>query len=105
MKTHHNKLVRNKIPAIVTANGAVPKTRIIDNDDEYLVELTKKLIEEATEVSETPNIEELADSLEVIYAIGAHLSYTPADIEAARVKKQQARGGFDERIYLVSTSE
>ena len=102
MKTH-NKLVRDKIPDICKANGDTAQTRIIENDKEYLAALCDKLIEEATEVRAEPSLEELADSLEVLQSIGKALGHTPEDIEAARVKKAQERGGFDKRIFLIST--
>jgi predicted house-cleaning noncanonical NTP pyrophosphatase (MazG superfamily) len=101
----HNKLVRDKIPAICTANGATPMTRTLDDDTEYMAALTTKLGEEAAEVKSDPCLEELADTLEVLYAIGKQLGCTPVQIEAARVKKAQQRGGFSNRIFLISTQE
>ena len=44
----YGKLVRDKIPEIILADGKKPITRIMDND-EYLQELDKKLNEEITE--------------------------------------------------------
>ncbi|GAB6548582.1 hypothetical protein bcgnr5418_50420 [Bacillus luti] len=37
----YNKLTRNKIPQIIKANGKIPTTRIL-NEDEYIEELCKK---------------------------------------------------------------
>ena len=42
------KLVRDRIPEIIIADGKKPITRILDND-EYLRELDKKLNEEIAE--------------------------------------------------------
>jgi predicted house-cleaning noncanonical NTP pyrophosphatase (MazG superfamily) len=39
----YNKLVRDKIPEIISADGEKPKTRILDNV-EYQKELLKKII-------------------------------------------------------------
>ena len=102
MKTY-NKLVRDKIPEICEANGATPHTHIIKDDNEYLAALCDKLGEEAQEVKEDPSLEELADTLEVIQSIGRVLGYTPDQIEVARLQKAQERGGFDERVFLIST--
>lgn len=101
--TTYNKLVRDKIPAICRANGAIPKTRILEDGKAYLKALTAKLIEEATEVEDDPSLGELADTLEVLQTIGRELGYTPKQIETARIKKAEERGGFDDRIFLIST--
>ena len=63
-----NKLVRDKIPEIIENNNEFCKTRIL-NDDEYLVELNKKIKEELNEYLESGEIEELADLEEVLRAI------------------------------------
>lgn len=102
--TIHNKLVRDKILEIITKNGDVADSRVLHDDQEFLIELCTKLVEEAKEVQAEPSVDELADTLEVLYAIGEQLGYSPKAIEEARLKKVQARGGFDERIYLITTS-
>ena len=62
------KLVRDKIPEIIIADGKKPIIRILDND-EYLQELDKKLNEEIAEYQADKSIEEMADALEVLFAI------------------------------------
>ena len=64
----YNKLVRDKIPDIIKAEGRTVKTRVL-NDEEYRVELNKKLQEEVKEYLDDNNVEELADIVEVIYGI------------------------------------
>lgn len=102
MKTY-NKLVRDSIPEICAANGEEPLIKVLSDDGAYLAALTAKLGEEANEVQADPCLDELADVLEVAYAIGKALGYTPAQIEAARKRKAHERGGFDKRIFLIST--
>ena len=105
--TAHNKLVRDKIPEICQANGDVPTTRILD-DTEYISALHDKLDEEGREVREAELndlLGELADALEVLRAIGKAHGYTPEQIEDKRVEKFDERGGFDDRIFLVSTEK
>lgn len=105
MKKVYNKLVRDKIPDICRANGAIPKTKVIHDPDEYLELLHAKLAEEAAELRETPNLEELADVLEVLYAIATQIDATPQQIENSRMRKAAERGGFADRIFLVETEE
>lgn len=65
-----NKLVRDKIPEIIKNNNETPITRIL-SDEEYKIELEKKLYEEYQEVLESSGenrLEELADMLEVMIA-------------------------------------
>lgn len=99
----YNKLVRGKIPEIIEANGETPQVRVLTDDAEYIRALSKKLVEEAHEFEEAPSLEELIDNLEVAYSLGRALGYTPEQIESARAAKAQERGGFDERIFLIST--
>jgi predicted house-cleaning noncanonical NTP pyrophosphatase (MazG superfamily) len=64
----YNKLVRDNIPKIIENDGKKYKSRIL-NDEEYEVELRKKLIEEATELSEAKTEEEKIYELADIYEI------------------------------------
>ena len=96
----YNKLVRDKIPEIIKKNGQVAKLRKLD-DDEYLNALNHKLEEEVTEYFEDGSIEELADVMEVVYAIVKHKGLSLDEFEVMRTKKLDERGGFDGRILLV----
>ena len=98
-----NKLVRDNIPEIIRANGEVAHYHVIESDKDYLKALLQKDVEEGLELAEDQNLEELADKLEVLYAIAKVRGYTPEDIEKARLEKRQHRGGFDSRIFLEST--
>lgn len=98
-----NKLVRDKIPEIIEANGETPHFHIIEDDDEYLDALLEKDVEEGKELAQDTNLEELADKLEVIYAIAKTRGFTPEQIEQARAQKAAKRGGFEKRIFLEST--
>jgi predicted house-cleaning noncanonical NTP pyrophosphatase (MazG superfamily) len=102
MKEFH-KLVRDGIPDIIRANGDTPHYHIIEDDDEYLAALFAKDVEEGIELAADPNLGELADKLEVIYAIGRAKGFTPAQIEEARAKKAAERGVFEKRIFLETT--
>ena len=73
------------------------------NDDEYKIELLKKLIEEARELLETPNIEERADIAEILKSIDGIYAFSQSDIESVRVEKLHKRGGFSKKIFLEKT--
>lgn len=94
-----SKLVRDRIPEIIRASGENPVTHTA-SDDEYLSKLCDKLQEESREFSESRNQEELADILEVIYALGAAMGKSPEELETIRKKKQIERGSFVKKIIL-----
>jgi predicted house-cleaning noncanonical NTP pyrophosphatase (MazG superfamily) len=64
----YNKLVRDKIPDIIMRRGDKPVTQILDAGA-YRRELRRKLQEEVAEFGESGEVEELADVLEVVYAL------------------------------------
>ena len=95
----YNKLVRDKIPQIILANGETPEVEVLD-DGRFLEELHKKLFEEANEFVEGDSVEELADLMEVIYAIARLRGIDLGEVEKVRKEKAQKRGAFDERLFL-----
>lgn len=100
----YNKLVRDKIPEIINANGSSCQTRVLDNE-EYLHELNKKLLEEVKEYDESKLIEELADIEEVLHALVLAKGYSMEDFNALKENKRLARGGFEDKIFLISTND
>lgn len=97
----YNKLVRDKIPQIIERQGKTPTTRIL-SDDEYTLALEQKLDEEVGEFHKDKNLEELADILEVVYALAENLGCSQKELLAAYEKKHEARGGFHDRVLLIS---
>ena len=104
----YNKLVRDKIPQVIEATGKAYRTRIL-SADEYRIELQTKLREEAEEYFMAKDsqeaLEEMADMLEVIRALAVAHGQSWEQLEAIRVKKAEARGGFEERVYLIDVDE
>ena len=96
----YNKLVRDLIPDIIAAQGEKPNIRIL-NEEEYQACLHGKLDEEVREFHQENNLEELADILEVVYAL-AELHGGREALEHTYGKKHEARGGFEKRIFLIS---
>ena len=97
----HDKLVRDRIPEIVTASGARPETRVAD-PLEFRALLRAKLVEEVHEFLEDENPAELADILEVVRALAADLSTDPDELERIREKKVTERGAYDEHTVLLA---
>jgi len=96
----YDKLVRDNIPEIMLENGAKPVTRVLD-EQEYLQELNKKLLEEVNEYLQDGNVEELADVQEVMNAILSVKGVSQDSFEETRNQKVKKRGAFNKRIYLI----
>lgn len=99
-KIIYQKLVRDKIPAVIKQDNQQPVVRTLDNK-EFRTRLLEKLIEEAQEFLESDGaISERADIAEVLKALDAVLGYTDDSIEQARADKAEKRGGFEQKIFL-----
>ena len=97
----YNKLVRDKIPELIEAKGERAVLRILEAE-EYRRCLEDKLDEEVTEFHRDRNLEELADILEVVYALADTLGASRQELMDAYDKKHQKRGGFSRRVFLIS---
>jgi predicted house-cleaning noncanonical NTP pyrophosphatase (MazG superfamily) len=102
-----NKLVRDNMINIIESNGDSAEYEIL-SDEKYSYELNKKLLEEVHEYLsaevEDHQIEELADVMEVIYAILNFKGVFREDLEMMRLNKAFHRGGFYKKIFLKSTT-
>lgn len=99
----YDKLVRDRIPEIIAANGDSSVTHIAQ-DEEYWQKLKEKLLEEAQEFISDETPEEMADLLEVIEAIYSYRKFDKMAIEVLRKEKYRKRGGFKKRIILEETN-
>ena len=97
----YNKLVRDKIPDMIKDQGETSNIRILDTE-EYLQHLEAKLDEEVGEYHRDKTPEELADILEVIYALTEAIGCSKEELMDIYQKKHDARGGFEKRIFLIS---
>ena len=100
----YNKLVRDKIPQIIEENGGKAEMRIL-SDEEYRSFLEAKLDEEVGEYHRDKNAEELADILEVVYALAEAIGCPKAELMDIYRRKHEVRGGFEKRIFLISKEE
>jgi predicted house-cleaning noncanonical NTP pyrophosphatase (MazG superfamily) len=96
--TSYGKLVRDKIPEIIRAEGLEPVIYTADAR-EYASRLRDKLQEEVAEFIASDNDpEELADILEVLYVLAEHAETSREQLEKLRAAKADKRGGFMKRI-------
>ena len=98
------KLVRDRIPEIIKNDGKTPIIEILSNED-YLNELDKKLNEEVAEYQADKSIEEMADILEVLYAVCEARGHSVEELLQMKEFKREKRGGFKDKIYWIGNEE
>ena len=98
LQTYH-KLVRDRIPEIIEADGKTCVYATLSNED-YIALLDQKLNEELAEYQESKSLEELADLLEVMQAVVKARGWTLEELEQVRANKAAKRGGFEKKILL-----
>lgn len=101
----HNKLVRDKVPEIMSAGGEEPKVRTL-SEEEFRQQIRLKLLADAGEVRVAKTrdelVKELADVLEIDEAIATVENVPLDEIHRTQSTRRAERGGFGGRIYLVS---
>lgn len=106
MEKIYNKLVRDNIPDIILKDGEIPVTRIL-SDNEYRIELYKKLFEECNELVSAKTsdeiIEEASDVFEVLGAISKLEGSNVNNLIETANEKRSKRGGFIKKIFLVKS--
>ncbi|MHA1768991.1 MAG: nucleoside triphosphate pyrophosphohydrolase [Candidatus Thorarchaeota archaeon] len=93
------KLVRDRIPDIIRDNGGTPSIRVA-NRDELDVLLRKKIVEEAQELLESGNSEEIVDILEAIDTLVRLRHADRGMLDLQRETKRHFRGGFEKGYVL-----
>ncbi len=88
------KLVRDRIPEIIRADGAEPVIRTA-GDAEIDSLLLAKLVEEVEEYADCREVEELADVVEVCFAAAARQGVSVEQLLALARDKRDRRGGFE----------
>jgi predicted house-cleaning noncanonical NTP pyrophosphatase (MazG superfamily) len=103
LRTVYNKLVRDKVPSAIEADGHSYEIDVLSPDD-YILELKRKLVEEAQEAlaSSTRDqlVVELADLLEVMMSLATSSAVSMADLDVVRTRRRAERGGFEHRLLL-----
>ena len=98
----YNKLIRDKIPEMIEQNGGKAVIRRLSHE-EFVRFLEMKLDEEAGEYHRDKTVEELADILEVVYALAAVHGFTKEELLAVYNEKHEKRGGFERRLLLIES--
>jgi predicted house-cleaning noncanonical NTP pyrophosphatase (MazG superfamily) len=95
------KLVRDRIPEIIEADGRTANVRQLA-DEEYGAALLDKLSEEVQELCDATPVERLgeaADVYEVLLALVEHIGLSYDDLVRAADEKRRQRGGFSRRLW------
>ncbi|WP_424536796.1 phosphoribosyl-ATP pyrophosphohydrolase [Sphaerisporangium viridialbum] len=98
----YGKLVRDRIPEIIEADGRKAKVRVLDESD-LVSALTAKLAEEAEELRQAEpddRLGELADIYEVLTSLATTLGFSDEQVQEAARHKRAKRGGFNRRLWL-----
>lgn len=93
------KLVRDRIPEIIREDGQRPDTRKVDGE-EYRNFLLDKIREEASELAESGDREEIADLFDVVETYMALENFDREEVEDIRKEKNAERGGFSKGFIL-----
>lgn len=104
MTREYDKLVRDRIPAIVREDGQRPVTTRVEGAA-YERRLVAKLEEEVAEFRESRETAELADVLEVVHALRAHAGVSAEELAELRERKAAERGRFEEGVVLQRVEE
>lgn len=104
MPTLYDKLVRDGIPAIISHEGRVCSVETMP-EEAFRAALRRKLVEEAEEAASAEGDQlatELADLYEVIDALLAAHGIDQSSVLARQQERRSERGGFDQRLRLIS---
>lgn len=97
-----DKLIRDNLPEMMRDQGIEVHEEVMD-DCQYIYALKQKLLEEAEEVAQASDpedlLEELADAMEVIQSLAKTAGFSMQQLEKVRLKKRKLKGGFDQKIY------
>ena len=107
-RIYYNKLVWDNVPDIIRAKGKDCEVRTL-GDEEFRVELLKKVEEEASALPETTSkqelIDEIADVITVVEYIKKLEGISELDIADALERHARMRGRFERKQFLVWSSD
>jgi predicted house-cleaning noncanonical NTP pyrophosphatase (MazG superfamily) len=114
----YNKLIRDKIPEIMEKDGKKFEVVVLQDENDFLINLERKLIEELLELNEAISRKkikdiksELADvllvckflkkNLPIIEQTRKHFNISRQSLEKTYIIKNKERGLFNKRLFLV----
>lgn len=107
-KIYYNKLCRDKIPQIIKDKGFDCHVRVVDHD-EYKREIVRKVMEEASGVSNHVDhahlVAELADLVITMDAVKKEFGVTQEELDTAVAASLAEKGAYDEMLYLSWSSD
>jgi predicted house-cleaning noncanonical NTP pyrophosphatase (MazG superfamily) len=105
---YYNKLVWDNVPALIKEKGKDCEIRTLE-DEEFEIELLKKVEEEASALPETASrqelIDELADVVTCVEYIKEVKQITELELADALERHSRRKGRFENRTYLVWSSD
>ena len=103
-KVYYNKLVRDHIKDKIEGKGEACAVRPIEDIDEFIQELLKKVMEEADALAHSRTREEFlreyADLMVVLDALTATLEISEADLKIALSENVEKKGLYKLRHFL-----
>jgi predicted house-cleaning noncanonical NTP pyrophosphatase (MazG superfamily) len=107
-RVYYNKLVWDNVPDLIREKGKECEVRTLD-DEEFEIELMKKVEEEASALPETASrqelIDELADVVTCIEYIKTIKNITELELADALERHSRRKGRFESKHYLVWSSD
>ena len=104
----YNKLIRDNMPSIIEKDGKSHNTITLDSKA-FLVELKKKLIEEAIELNAAESrldvLNELSDVTEIIDSLMKEYHISEGELLSRKIEKRSKNGGFEKKLFLISVTE
>ncbi len=102
-RVEFNKLIRDRVKERIEEKGDTCEVEVLTGEG-FNVALRAKLVEEATELSQTPGREEFlteyADLMVVLDELASQYELSEADIKLALVESLEKKGAFKQRHFL-----
>ena len=95
----YDKLVRDRIPEIIEGKGSHAVVEVLD-ESPFKWYLDEKLLEELREYQEDGSVGELADLVEVVYAILDSKGISVEEFKRIGVSKAEEHGGFQKKLIF-----
>lgn len=107
-RIYYNKLVWDNVPDLIKEKGKDCEVRAL-TDEEFELEILKKVEEEASALPETASrqelIDELADVVTCIEYIKSIKNITELELADALERHARRKGRFEKKWYLVWSSD